>query len=476
MHIVTATDFQDWRDTARRFLWAEVPPESLRFNRIDGQPSLFDGGGVNALPQPLGSVKRNAVPRPFLSLAETVSFHRDSGRWNLLYRILWRLTHGEPNLLEITTDDDMHRMATMEKAVRRDSHKMKAFVRFRKVDRDGVEHYIAWHRPDHRIVKRVAPFFARRFKAMHWTILTPSESVVWDQKTLQYGSGVARSEAPDSDELEELWLTYYGSIFNPARIKTSMMKSEMPVKHWPTLPETKIIDDLLEDAPRRVQEMIERNEGFQRTATDLIQSQPELSQRLDGVRELAQQCQVCDLFRESTQTVFGVGPTTAKLVIVGEQPGDSEDLAGIPFVGPAGQLLNDALQQAGIDRSSVYVTNVVKHFKHTTTVTPLGKKRLHAKPNAREIRCCKPWLEAELDHLSEASVIVCLGATAAKALIDPGFNVTRQRGQVVSTERCNQTIATWHPAAILRTPDKALRLQKLQQFSSDLALAKKRLE
>ena len=263
MHIVTPEDYADWRDAARKFLRAEVPPGAVRFNEDNGQSSLFgDEGGDDALP-PATETKRNSVPKEFLSVSETVGYHRDPERWNLLYRILWRLTHGENHLLEITTDEEVHRMTTMAQAVRRDTHKMKAFVRFRKVVRDDVEHFIAWHRPDHRIVHRVAPFFARRFKGMHWTILTPAESVVWDQQSLKFGPGVARSEAPDSDELEDLWLTYYGSIFNPARIKTNMMKSEMPVKHWPTLPETKIIDDLLEDAPRRVQKMIDRNEGFQ---------------------------------------------------------------------------------------------------------------------------------------------------------------------------------------------------------------------
>ena len=138
----------------------------------------------------------------------------------------------------------------MQKAVTRDVHKMKAFVRFRRVESsDDSENYIAWHRPDHRIVRLAAPFFARRFKGMNWTILTPDESVTWDQNDLHYGPGVPASEAPDDDVLEELWKTYYASIFNPARVKVATMKREMPVRHWPTLPEAELIEELLQQAP-----------------------------------------------------------------------------------------------------------------------------------------------------------------------------------------------------------------------------------
>lgn len=469
MHVQTIIDFDNWRATTRRCLQADVPPESLRLNEDDGQPSLFGNAADGELP-PAKNKRMAAVPRQFLTLAETVSYHRDSERWNLLYRLLWRLTHGEKHLLEITTDDDVHRLTVMEKAVRRDSHKMKAFVRFRNVVRDNVEHFITWHRPDHRIVRRIAPFFARRFKAMNWTILTPSESVVWDQHELQFGPGVARSEAPDSDELEDLWLTYYGSIFNPARVKIDMMKSEMPVKHWPTLPETKIIDELLDDAPRRVEKMIAEQEGFQQTAAELIESKRETIRGLHDLQDLAATCQACDLFRSATQTVFGEGPATARMVIVGEQPGENEDRAGLPFVGPAGQLLDAVFHEAGIDRQTIYVTNVVKHFKHTMSPTPTGKKRLHAKPNAREIRCCRPWFDAELDQLPNAEVIVCLGATAAKALIDPGFSVTRQRGEAISKDDC-LIIATWHPAAILRMPDGEAQSTRREQLVTDLSRA-----
>jgi len=196
----------------------------------------------------------------------------------LLYRTLWRLTHGETHLLEITTDEEVYALTQMCKAVSRDVHKMKALVRFRKVIDDlGLENFIAWHRPDHRIVRLAAPFFSRRFKAMNWVILTPHESMTWDQNQLHFGPGVPVTEAPDSDVLEDLWRTYYASIINPARIKIARMKREMPVRHWATLPETKIIDELLREAPARVRTMIDSTTGFAETATAFMPAERDLT-------------------------------------------------------------------------------------------------------------------------------------------------------------------------------------------------------
>jgi DNA polymerase len=196
------------------------------------------------------------VSAAFLKLARSVACHRDPRRWDLLYRLLWRLTHDEPRLLEVVTDDDVYRTRTWEKQVRRDAHKMRAFVRFRRCERDGQPWYIAWHRPDHRVVRTVAPFFADRFSSMKWSILTPDESVSWDLQQLVFGPGMPRDAAPQADELESMWLTYYGSTFNPARVKLAAMRAEMPVRHWPTLPETQVIGRLLDEAPQRVAEMV----------------------------------------------------------------------------------------------------------------------------------------------------------------------------------------------------------------------------
>lgn len=439
---------------------ASVP--SIEPSARQRQPTLFDGqpGPASAVPN---DSRQLSVPRAFLELAREVSCHRDADRWELLYRAVWRLTHGEKHLLQLTTDDDVTRMLRMQKSVRRDVHKTKAFVRFREVaDENGYSTMVAWHRPDHRILRLAAPFFARRFGGMRWAILTPWESVSWDMSELRYGDGVPITDAPAEDALEDLWRTYYGSIFNPARVNLEAMAREMPVRHWPTLPETRLIPDLLQQAPTRVQEMMSRREGFDQTASEYL---PEVTE-VAALAEAAERCRACDLHREATQVVFGEGPPDADLVLVGEQPGDHEDQQGHPFVGPAGEVLNEALQQAGIDRQRVYLTNVVKHFKFSRR----GKRRIHQKPDSREIFACRPWLEAELTSI-EPRTVVCLGATAAQALIGRDFRITKQRGTIQQTDWCQRTIATWHPSALLRMPDPQRRQQMTEQLVSDLSLA-----
>jgi uracil-DNA glycosylase len=192
---------------------------------------------------------------------------------------------------------------------------------------------------------------------------------------------------------------------------------------------------------------------------DLLPDRPTLPK----VREAAAGCKACDLYARGTQTVFGEGPKKADIMLVGEQPGDAEDLAGRPFVGPAGRLLDRALEQAGIDRATVYLTNVVKHFKWE----PRGKRRIHAKPNAGEINACRPWLETEI-ALVRPRVLICLGATAAQALLGRGFKVSQQRGIRVSSPLAAVVAATIHPSSILRAPDDESRREEMRRFVDDL--------
>lgn len=473
MRFVEVDSFEQWRDEARRLVLEEVMPADIHWATASDQPSLFDAATAPQTPDKVGSPRRSSkfsVPPAFLELARWVACHRDAGRWQLLYRSLWRLAHGERQLLQLSTDDDVHELNQMQKSVSRDVHKMKAFVRFRKVSTaTGRDSYIAWHRPDHRIVRLAAPFFSRRFPTMDWAILTPDESVRWDQRELTFGAGVPASEAPDEDALEDLWRTYYASIFNPARIKVAMMKREMPMRHWATLPEASIIDDLLREAPRRVDDMIARSEGIAETAMRYMPDELDLV----ALRQAAQCCRACPLHGPATQTVFGKGSANARWMIIGEQPGDQEDLAGEPFVGPAGKLLEMALTQAGVAREDVYLTNVVKHFKFVETESPgtssRGKHRLHKKPDSREIFACRPWLEAEIAAIRPAA-IVCLGSTASQALFGRDFRLTAQRGQALVSEWCQRTIASWHPAAILRMPDTGRRDQMRDQLVSDLRM------
>jgi DNA polymerase len=187
---------------------------------------------------------------------------------------------------------------------------------------------------------------------------------------------------------------------------------------------------------------------------------------LRQVREIAAGCQACDLYRNATQTVFGEGRPGAKVMLVGEQPGNDEDLAGHPFVGPAGRLLDKALDDAGIERALTYVTNVVKHFKWE----PRGKRRIHAKPNAAEIAACLPWLQSEI-RLVQPHVLVCLGATAAQAILGRQFRVTQQRGEVVESALAPRVVATVHPSSILRAPDDETRRTEIHRFVEDLRVA-----
>lgn len=184
---------------------------------------------------------------------------------------------------------------------------------------------------------------------------------------------------------------------------------------------------------------------------------------LASLARAARQCRGCDLYRHATQTVFGDGPKRARVVLVGEQPGHEEDLAGEPFIGPAGRLLDEALQAAGISRADAYVTNVVKHFKWE----PRGKRRLHAKPNAREIAACSPWLSEELAHVRPV-VVVCLGATAAQALLGRTFKLLANRGKVLATPLAGHVVATVHPSSVLRAPDSPARAQARRDLIKDL--------
>lgn len=195
------------------------------------------------------------------------------------------------------------------------------------------------------------------------------------------------------------------------------------------------------------------------SAADLIPDRPSLP----SLREAAADCQACDLWKRGTQTVFGEGRRRAKVMFIGEQPGNEEDLQGRPFVGPAGKLFDSALKEAGIDRSQTYVTNVVKHFKWE----PRGKRRIHKKPNAEEIAACRPWLQAEI-ALLKPDVIVALGATAAQSLLGSKFRVTQQRGEFLKSELAPYVMATVHPSSVLRAPDDETRKLELRRFIDDL--------
>lgn len=463
-------DFEAWRTSARAAIMAEVEPDQIAWN-ADAQGDLLVGVDVSQLP-PITQPPR--VSAPFLSFANAVLCHRDGQRHGLLYRLLWRIAHGENRLLERVTDLDVHRALALQKSVLRDSHKMKAFVRFREIPGEA-DAFVAWFEPEHYIVDYVAPFFERRFAGMRWAILTPYRSAIWDGNALAFAAGSTRSDAPDDDSRESLWLTYYANIFNPARLNPQMMRSEMPQKYWKHLPEAALLPDLIRDAGLRVREMAEREPVAprRRIPAPLVApiAQTSAVESIALLRKAAASCQRCELYKPATRTVFGEGPEDARVVVIGEQPGDQEDLIGRPFVGPAGQLLDGALKEVGIDRSQLYLTNAVKHFRFEQR----GKHRLHRSPARSHEHACQIWLEAEMAKI-KPQWILALGATAARAVHGPNFSLTQQRGLWHRSTGGQEVFATVHPSWVLRQTrrDDAYQLfvDDLKRFSERISADK----
>ena len=463
VRLADGADLAEWRTQARALLRAGVPPEQVQW-QSGPQVELL-------LPDPLPPERpatrageAGTVPRAFLALATLVLAHADARRHAVLYRLLWRLVHGERALLRIVTDDDVAWALGAAKAVRREKHKMKAFVRFREMRAAQGPVFVAWFEPEHEVLGQVAPFFVRRFAGMRWSILTPTRSAHWDGQSLTLGAGASRADAPGEDALEDLWRTYFANIFNPARLKVGAMVKEMPVRYWKNLPEASLIPELIRDAGARMGAMVEAEPTVPRKAFPAPALRTGIpSGELGEVRREAAACRACPLWQPATQTVFGEGPVDARAMLLGEQPGDQEDIAGRPFVGPAGRLLDRALTAAGIARDSLYITNTVKHFKFA----PRGKRRLHAHANAAEQAACRMWLDAELARV-QPRLIVCLGAMAAQAILGRDFRLLEQRGQWFELADGGRAMATVHPSYLLRLPADE-KDAAFDAFAADLA-------
>ncbi len=434
-------DFNDFRITARSLLNEGAPPSLVDFRAEDS--SIFKVH-KQPLPSPPLSLK---ITKERLRWLQNIAMFRSDDSWNLLYRLLWKVM-GNYMILENPADPDVIEAERRAKQVSRDIHKMHAFVRFNKMEVEGNEYFVAWHRPQHKILKAGSSFFKHRFGAMRWSILTPDESAHWDLKNLNFGPGV--SNQPDfSDPVVSDWLTYYESIFNPARIKIKAMKKEMPVKYWESMPETRIISRLLAEAPERVEKM--KKAAQPRADIPPYRSLTELSAH-------CQACKACPIACLGGKAVFGEGSETARIVLVGEQPGDTEDTLGRPFLGPAGELLQNLLNECNIRRSDLYITNAVKHFKWTAR----DKRRLHQKPDGSDILACKPWLTAELG-LIKPEFIVCLGATAAQSVLGIKISIADALEEMYSGPNNAKVFVTYHPAAALRAPE-----QKKSEIITDI--------
>ena len=449
-------DFDGWRKHARSFAARRIAPEAIIWQVGKGSGDLFASRADN-LPV---TDAQFPVPRQFLTLAQTVFCHRDPERFALLYTLLLRL-QGDKHALADASDPLVHRLNGMVSAVRRDIHKMRAFVRFRKDEAAETDRYVAWFEPEHHIVRVNARFFVNRFANMCWSILTPDVSIHWDGEVLRESLGASARDAPGGDAVEDQWKAYYAAIFNPARLKVGAMLSEMPRKYWKNMPETALVPGLIAGAQAREAAMIER---------ELEAPDQTPSQRWQSVRSAALHCQRCALHSCATQTVFGEGPLDARLMVVGEQPGDQEDVTGRPFVGPAGQVLDDALREAGIVRESLYLTNAVKHFKFTQR----GKRRIHDRPNVGEIDICRWWVDQERAIIAP-QIVLALGATAARSILGRATSVMQARGRAIAVDENTEAWVTIHPSYLLRITDPEMAADERQRFIEDLKTVGKRL-
>ena len=485
---VQVADFDSWREAARELLAAGVAPHAIQWvmagqagDLLAGaatavEPDLFAAAAPAAIATPsppslssppsppAGTVR---ISRELMDMLQKAACCRVPDRWAFLYRVVWRWQHGEQVVLS-AADEDGSRLHGMVKAVKREVHDMHAYVRFRERAADaGPPQFVAWFEPSHDVLLQVAQHFASRMGKTTWLIATPDASVMWDGVDLHFAGPLLRSEAELDDAGEALWLTYYRSIFNPARLNDKLMKSHIPSRFWKNLPEGAVVPDMVTRAAAGVRRTGQTESVGQRSGTTIPITPAKAQPQRDAPTSL-DQCRRCDLWEHATQAVGGVGPKKARIMLVGEQPGDQEDLQGKPFIGPAGQLLDRVMDEAGVDRRTIYLTNAVKHFKWE----PRGKRRLHKTPAQKEIEACSYWLEHELAEV-QPDVIVALGSTALKSVLGTGHVTLKDTLGKPIAHQGRWVITVYHPSYVLRVPDEASKRQATQVMIEGLQMAQR---
>jgi uracil-DNA glycosylase len=452
-------DLQGFRQALRILIWCSIPSEQATWS-ICAEPDLFG----SQKPAAYGAAGKPIIlPRPVADLIRAVVCHNDPEKYAWLYELVWRMRRPkdpEPHLYRVANDPLVGKLNLMAKSVSRDIHRMRASLRFREVNDPVVgERFVAWFEPEHFILEEASQFFIDRFGSLDWTILTPKGSLWWDRKELAIGLPASRSDTPEADADELGWRTCYQSTYNPAGANLGLMHQHMPKKYWRNLPERPATSQLVQIAASRVEEMVEQEATMpaKRSPQKTVQAMaaPKSLKQLNRIIETSE-----PFVEGSDKAVLGEGPLHADIAFVGEQPGDQEDLQGRPFVGPAGKLLDKAMEEAGIDRKKAYVTNAVKHFKFVWR----GKRRLHQSPTAAEIKHYRWWLEKELDFV-QPRLVVSLGATAAHALAGKSVPIGKNRGPAKFGERSGYV--TVHPSFLLRVPDED-RAKAYKAFVADL--------
>jgi probable DNA metabolism protein len=414
------TDWTGWRRAARAYVLAGVEPAELTWTV---------GGAKDSLPAANGGF---TLSRALVTLTAHAFQAREAERFGLLYALIWRAHHG---LLDLTSAEDLDlRIARLwALSVRADAHRMRTLIRFLRIPHQPP-HFLGWYEPDHFVLEANARLLARRDPARRFTIVTPDGTAHRDDTGLRFGPGLRNPT--DDETLLAWWEAHQETILAAADDGGGLPEAEEP-----------------DEAPRPLDLP---------AIGPVVLGQTQTSAAGDLLRA-SQACERCELFRPATQTVFGEGPAGARVMFIGEQPGDQEDTIGRAFVGPAGQLLDQALEEAGIDRRRIYITNAVKHFKFT----PRGRRRIHQSPSPQEIDICRFWLDAERAAVNP-TLIVLLGGSAGRAVLNRPVAVTRERGRPFTLADGGTAFLTVHPSYLLRQPDEASRAREYAAFVRDL--------
>ncbi len=445
VRLASETDFSGWREAARVLRARRVAPEAALWT-VDGAGDLFDDAALEP------GAEAFTVPRAFLQLAGEVIRHRSDERFALLYRLLWRLGR-EPGLLSRYADPDVRKAHVFAQGVAQAEQQMRAFTDFKPfAGADGHEVQVAWFEPAHRVTEAAARFFAQRFARRRFSLLTPDVCAHWDGGELSFAPGADPADAPREAGLEDFWrnLPAGPSIPQPIARPKSPRREPAP-SPMARQSHTNSSDRLVRAAQRS-----SRDASFDGLAV----------MTLEEVHVGLQMCRRCGLYGGATQGVSGEGAGRARLMLEGEQPGDQEDLAGRPFVGPAGQMLDKALAEAGVPRDQAFVTNAVKHFKHELR----GRKRIHQTPTTGEVAACRWWLDTER-RIVRPQVIVAMGATAALAVFGRPLAIGRARQEALPLPDHAKGVVTYHPAYLLRQPDPDARTMAYVRFVGDLRFA-----